>query len=145
MEPDRDLVCHRARWHEECRLHVDDLGRELLESVDARIFAVHVIADFGPGDRVPHAGRRFRHGVAAQIDDAHVQKRASSPDRLQHAPAMQHRARQAAAALLLEKRLQLVEYSLGLVDLNVVAGFRDFSQLRVDEFVHDFDGAFVRE
>jgi hypothetical protein len=65
---DADEVALRAAGDEERRLLAEQRGDPLLQRVDGRVVAEHVVADLGGGHRGTHRRRRPRHRVAAQID-----------------------------------------------------------------------------
>ncbi len=63
-----DLVRHRAARDEQRCLLAEQLGDALLQPVDARVFAVLVVADWRLGHGPAHAVGRPRHRVRAEID-----------------------------------------------------------------------------
>ncbi len=67
VDPQRDLVPHRAGRDEEGRLEAEDLGRPLLEASDRRVLAVDVVADLGLGHGAAHRRRRLRDGVGTEV------------------------------------------------------------------------------
>ena len=71
---DRDQVALRAAGHEERRFLAEQRGDPLLQRVDGRIVAEDVVADLGRGHRRAHRRRRPRHGVAAQVDHARMDR-----------------------------------------------------------------------
>jgi hypothetical protein len=66
-----DDVAHRAGGDVERGLLAEELGGALLEGVDGRILAEHVIAQLRLGHRPAHLGRRLGDGVGPQIDQGH--------------------------------------------------------------------------
>src|ERR1017187_915301 len=68
MQPDRHLVPHRPGRQQQRRLAPEHLRRPRLQAVHRRVFAVHVVAYFGLGHRLPHLRRRPRHRIASQIN-----------------------------------------------------------------------------
>lgn len=68
VRPDRHLVRLRPRTVVNGGFHPQQIGDVRLQPVDRRVFPGHVVADFRLGNGLPHAGSRFRDGVAAQID-----------------------------------------------------------------------------
>ena len=69
--PDRDLVRHGARRHQQRRLLAEALGGHLFEAANRGILAVHVVPDLRARDSVAHLGRRARDGVTAEVDHSH--------------------------------------------------------------------------
>ena len=53
---------------EECRLLAQHLGCQLLETVDRRIFAINIVADFGARHRFAHPRRRVGYCIRTKID-----------------------------------------------------------------------------
>jgi hypothetical protein len=68
---DRDEVALRAARHEQRRLLAEHRRDALLQRVDGRVVAEHVVAELGAHHRLAHRGRRAGDGVAAQVDDLH--------------------------------------------------------------------------
>ena len=87
---DADLVAHRARRHEERRLAAEERGYALLQAVDGRVVAEHVVADLGLRHRAPHVGARARDGVAAEV--RRPRRPRSRRDRLARADPRLHAA-----------------------------------------------------
>ena len=69
VQLDRDLVAHGSAGHKQRRFTAEDLRRALLQTVDGRVLAVNVVADFGFKHGAAHLGRRLGEGVAAQFND----------------------------------------------------------------------------
>ncbi len=68
VQPDADLVGHRAGRHVERGLLAGDLGGALLQPVDGRIVAEPVVADLGVGHGPAHGGGGRGDGVRTEID-----------------------------------------------------------------------------
>ena len=69
VQPERELVRHRARRHEQRGLHAEQRGGQRLQPVDGGVLAVRVVADLGVGHGPPHLGRRRGDGVGPEVDD----------------------------------------------------------------------------
>ena len=67
VQPQTDLVGHRAGRDVQRRLGPGQLGRSILQAVHGRIVAVPGVAHLGGGHRGPHRVRRGRDRVGAQI------------------------------------------------------------------------------
>jgi hypothetical protein len=68
VQLDRDLVAHGPAGNKQRRLAPENGGRHGFQTIDGRVLAVHVVADFGFEHGPPHFGRRLGDGVAAQVD-----------------------------------------------------------------------------
>ncbi|MNP37885.1 hypothetical protein D3C76_1313610 [compost metagenome] len=64
-------IAHGPGRHEQRRGKPQALGQFGFQTIDRRIFAIHVVAGGGFGHRVQHAGAGLGDGVAAKIDNAH--------------------------------------------------------------------------
>ena len=67
----RRLIPHGSGGDEERRGLAEQLGGARLQPIDARVFAVDVVADLGARHRLAHRRRRPGHGIAAQVERAH--------------------------------------------------------------------------
>ena len=70
MNPDGQLVAHSAGGDEDGRLFAEQSRDPGFEGRDGRVFADHVVADFGLGHGGAHGERGPGHGIAAKIDRA---------------------------------------------------------------------------
>ncbi len=68
VHAERDLVAHRARRQEECRLLAEELGHHLLEKVDRGILVLLLVAHFGLAHEAAHVLRGLGDRVAGEID-----------------------------------------------------------------------------
>ena len=68
---DRDLVGHRPRRDEQGGLFAQEARHPLLQPVDSRVIAEHIVADLCRGDGRTHPCGRPRDGIAAQINRRH--------------------------------------------------------------------------
>ena len=75
-----DEVAHRARGDEEPGLLAEELGGPLLEGIDRRVVAEHVVPDLGRGHGAAHLGRRLRDGVGSEVDQVHAPARIARRD-----------------------------------------------------------------
>ncbi len=70
MQPDANLIRHRARRDQQRSLLAEELGQAGLEPQDGGVFVENVVADFRGGHCGPHAGGRLGERVAAKIQGA---------------------------------------------------------------------------
>ena len=70
LDLQRDLIRHRRRRHEDRLLLPEQVRDAGLELVDARVFALLLVADRRLRDRPTHALGRLRGGVGAKVDHA---------------------------------------------------------------------------
>src|SRR3954466_15315827 len=68
VDLDGDLVPHAAAGNEDGGLAREYLGGAMLEPIDGRVFAIHVIADLGFRHGATHLRRWASDGVTAQVD-----------------------------------------------------------------------------
>src|ERR1035437_2105284 len=69
VELDGDGISHGAARQEERGFLTESRGARLLEAVDCRILAEHVVADLGFGHGAPHSFSGTGHTVASQDDE----------------------------------------------------------------------------
>ena len=67
VDPQRDLIAHHPRRHEDGRVLADQTGELRFEGIDRGVLTEAVIADHGLGDRLSHGRGGLGHGVADQI------------------------------------------------------------------------------
>ncbi len=68
MNPDGDLIGHRAAGHENGSVFTKDLGRQLLEFVDGRVDVDDIIPQLCIGDGFHHAGSWACDSVASEVN-----------------------------------------------------------------------------
>jgi hypothetical protein len=66
--PHGGLVRHDAARKEQRGFLAEELGDFRLELAGGRVAVALVVADFGIGHRLAHAGRGLRNGIGTQID-----------------------------------------------------------------------------
>jgi hypothetical protein len=64
---DGDFVCHRARRGEQRGFVPQQFRHTSLQAVDRRVFAVHIVAEFGVCHRAAHLRRRQGHSIRTQV------------------------------------------------------------------------------
>ena len=69
LEP--DLVRHGAARHEERALLAEHCGEAFLQEIDARVFAILVVADGGLRHGAAHGLGGARDGIGTQVDKIH--------------------------------------------------------------------------
>src|SRR5512139_585659 len=65
---DGHLIGHGPRSHEEAGLLVEEGGGHLLEEIDGRVLAEHVVSHLGGGHGLSHGGGRAGYCITAKID-----------------------------------------------------------------------------
>jgi hypothetical protein len=72
MDPQRNLVGHGSAWHKNRSFFSEQTGNAILKGYDRWVDVDDVIPDRCSQHCGPHAFRRSRYGIAAQIDKLHI-------------------------------------------------------------------------